>query len=151
MMVAFYPLVGLLVALGTLPILSLVCLGGLIGLAKVWKPFSRPKPDATAGASRSGRSGSPRWPSYTPAEPADCWCWECSSARSSASEPWTVGAPESIAHGSVAAEEACFRLRALIRCRFRAAPASIVGRCASRGSGHLGVDGGGSRRGHAGA
>ena len=55
MMVAFYPLVGLLVALGTLPILSLVCLGGVIGLAKVWKPFSAPKPDAPP-------PGFPIWP-----------------------------------------------------------------------------------------
>jgi 1,4-dihydroxy-2-naphthoate polyprenyltransferase len=55
MMVAFYPLVAVLVAVGTLPILSLVCLGGLVGLAKVWKPFSEPKPDAPP-------PGFPIWP-----------------------------------------------------------------------------------------
>jgi 1,4-dihydroxy-2-naphthoate octaprenyltransferase len=44
MMVAFYPLVGVLVALGTLPILSLLCLVGLTRLVEVWKPFSSPKP-----------------------------------------------------------------------------------------------------------
>jgi 1,4-dihydroxy-2-naphthoate polyprenyltransferase len=46
LMVAFYPLVGLLVALGTIPVLSLVCLLGLFRLAKVWGQFGRPKPDA---------------------------------------------------------------------------------------------------------
>jgi 1,4-dihydroxy-2-naphthoate octaprenyltransferase len=55
MMIAFYPLVGVLVAFGTLPILSLVCLGGVVGLAKVWKPFSEPKPDAPP-------AGFPIWP-----------------------------------------------------------------------------------------
>jgi 1,4-dihydroxy-2-naphthoate polyprenyltransferase len=55
MMVAFYPLVGVLVAFGTLPILSLVCLGGVVGLARVWKPFSEPKPDAPP-------AGFPIWP-----------------------------------------------------------------------------------------
>jgi 1,4-dihydroxy-2-naphthoate octaprenyltransferase len=33
----------------------LVCLGGLVGLAKVWKPFSEPKPDAPP-------PGFPIWP-----------------------------------------------------------------------------------------
>jgi 1,4-dihydroxy-2-naphthoate octaprenyltransferase len=55
MMAAFYPLVGLLVALGTMPILSLVCLVGVVRLVKVWGPFSRPKPDAPP-------EGFPIWP-----------------------------------------------------------------------------------------
>jgi 1,4-dihydroxy-2-naphthoate octaprenyltransferase len=55
MMVAFYPLVAVLVAVGTLPILALVCLLGVVGLAKVWKPFSAPKPDAPP-------DGFPIWP-----------------------------------------------------------------------------------------
>jgi 1,4-dihydroxy-2-naphthoate octaprenyltransferase len=46
LMLAFYPLVGLLVAVGTLPVLSLLCLLGLLRLAKVWPSFGRPKPDA---------------------------------------------------------------------------------------------------------
>ncbi len=44
MMAAFYALVGLLVALGTMPILSLLCLVGVVRLVKVWGAFSRPKP-----------------------------------------------------------------------------------------------------------
>jgi 1,4-dihydroxy-2-naphthoate octaprenyltransferase len=55
MMVAFYPLVGLLVALGTMPVLSLVCLVGIARLVKVWGPFSRPKPDEPP-------PGFPIWP-----------------------------------------------------------------------------------------
>ncbi len=55
MMVAFYPLVGLLAAIGTVPILSLVCLVGLWRLARVWTPFSKPKPDAPP-------DGFPIWP-----------------------------------------------------------------------------------------
>ncbi len=55
MMLAFYPLVGLLVAVGTLPVLSLVCLLGLLRLAKIWKPFSAPKPDQPP-------EGFPIWP-----------------------------------------------------------------------------------------
>jgi len=55
MMVAFYPLVGLLVALGTLPIFSLLCLVGLTRLVRVWKPFSSPKPDEPP-------PGFPIWP-----------------------------------------------------------------------------------------
>ena len=55
MMLAFYPLVGLLVALGTLPILSLVCFVAVIRLVKVWGPFSKPKPDAPP-------PGFPIWP-----------------------------------------------------------------------------------------
>ena len=46
MMASFYPLVGVLVAIGTLPILSLLCLVGLVRLVRVWKPFSQPKPAA---------------------------------------------------------------------------------------------------------
>lgn len=46
MMVAFYLLVGALVAVGTLPILSLLCLLAVPRLVTVWKPFSAPKPDA---------------------------------------------------------------------------------------------------------
>jgi len=48
-------LVGVLVALETVPILSLVCLLGLARLAKVWGPFGRPKPDAPP-------DGFPIWP-----------------------------------------------------------------------------------------
>jgi 1,4-dihydroxy-2-naphthoate octaprenyltransferase len=55
MMVAFYPLVGALVATGTLPMLSLLCLLGLLRLAKLWGQFSRPKPDAPP-------EGFPIWP-----------------------------------------------------------------------------------------
>jgi 1,4-dihydroxy-2-naphthoate octaprenyltransferase len=55
MMLSFYPLVGVLVADGVLPILSLVCVLGLIRLAKVWKPFSQPKPAAPP-------AGFPIWP-----------------------------------------------------------------------------------------
>jgi len=55
MMAAFYPLVGLLVALGTVPILSLVCLVGVFRLVKVWGAFSRPKPDEPP-------AGFPIWP-----------------------------------------------------------------------------------------
>jgi 1,4-dihydroxy-2-naphthoate octaprenyltransferase len=55
MMVSFYPLVGGLVALGTLPICSLVCLLGLQRLIKLWPSFSSPKPDAPP-------DGFPIWP-----------------------------------------------------------------------------------------
>jgi 1,4-dihydroxy-2-naphthoate octaprenyltransferase len=55
MMAAFYPLVAILVAFGTLPILSLVCLVGVVRLVRVWKPFSLPKPDAPP-------EGFPIWP-----------------------------------------------------------------------------------------
>ena len=55
MMASFYPLVGVLVAIGTLPILSLLCLAGLVRLVRVWKPFSRPKPAAPP-------DGFPIWP-----------------------------------------------------------------------------------------
>jgi 1,4-dihydroxy-2-naphthoate octaprenyltransferase len=55
MMVAFYPLVGGLVALGTLPICSLVCLLGLQRLVKLWPSFSSPKPDGPP-------DGFPIWP-----------------------------------------------------------------------------------------
>ena len=48
MMVAFYPLVVVLVILGTTPIASLVCLFGVTRLVKIWGPFSRPKPDGSA-------------------------------------------------------------------------------------------------------
>jgi 1,4-dihydroxy-2-naphthoate octaprenyltransferase len=55
MMAAFYPLVGLLVALGTLPILSLVCVVALPKLVPVWHAFSRPRPDEPP-------AGFPIWP-----------------------------------------------------------------------------------------
>lgn len=55
MMAAFYPLVVLLVSVGTLPVLSLVCLVGIVRLVKVWGPFSRPKPEAPP-------EGFPIWP-----------------------------------------------------------------------------------------
>jgi 1,4-dihydroxy-2-naphthoate octaprenyltransferase len=44
MMVAFYVLVVLLVGTGTLPIAALIVLLALPKLAKVWRPFSQPKP-----------------------------------------------------------------------------------------------------------
>jgi 1,4-dihydroxy-2-naphthoate octaprenyltransferase len=55
MMAAFYPLVIALVAMGTMPILSLVCLVGVVRLVKVWQQFSQPKPDAPP-------EGFPIWP-----------------------------------------------------------------------------------------
>jgi 1,4-dihydroxy-2-naphthoate octaprenyltransferase len=55
MMASFYPLVGLLVAVGTLPILSLLCLVGLVRLARIWRLFSQPKPSAPP-------EGFPIWP-----------------------------------------------------------------------------------------
>ena len=55
MMAAFYPLVVVLVAVGTMPVLSLVCLVGVVRLVKVWGPFSRPKPEAPP-------PGFPIWP-----------------------------------------------------------------------------------------
>jgi 1,4-dihydroxy-2-naphthoate octaprenyltransferase len=55
MMAAFYPLVGVLVAVGTMPILSLVCLVGIWRLVRVWKPFCAPKPEAPP-------DGFPIWP-----------------------------------------------------------------------------------------
>jgi len=55
LMVAFYPLVGVVVAIGAMPILSLVCLVGLTRLARVWRAFSVPKPDAPP-------DGFPIWP-----------------------------------------------------------------------------------------
>jgi 1,4-dihydroxy-2-naphthoate octaprenyltransferase len=55
MMVAFYPIVGALVAIGTMPVLALVCLLGIVRLVKVWAPFSRPKP-------ASPPEGFPIWP-----------------------------------------------------------------------------------------
>lgn len=55
MMLAFYPLVGVLVATDTVPILALVCLLGLVRLARVWGPFSAPKPDDPP-------AGFPIWP-----------------------------------------------------------------------------------------
>jgi len=55
MMASFYPLVGLLVAIGTIPVLSLVCLLGIVRLVRVWKPFSQPKPAAPP-------DGFPIWP-----------------------------------------------------------------------------------------
>jgi 1,4-dihydroxy-2-naphthoate polyprenyltransferase len=55
MMVLFYPLVGMLVVLGTLPILALVCVAALPKLVPVWQAFSRPKPDEPP-------AGFPIWP-----------------------------------------------------------------------------------------
>lgn len=55
LMVAFYPLVGLVVALGAMPVLALVCLVGLLRLGRVWRAFSAPKPDAPP-------DGFPIWP-----------------------------------------------------------------------------------------
>jgi 1,4-dihydroxy-2-naphthoate octaprenyltransferase len=55
MMVSFYPLVVILVAVGTLPLLSLACLVGLARLRRLWKPFSQPKPS-------SPPEGFPIWP-----------------------------------------------------------------------------------------
>jgi 1,4-dihydroxy-2-naphthoate octaprenyltransferase len=55
MMAAFYPLVAVLVAVGTFPILSLVCVVGVVRLVKVWKPFSEPKPAEPP-------AGFPIWP-----------------------------------------------------------------------------------------
>ncbi|HEX6311891.1 MAG TPA: prenyltransferase [Acidimicrobiia bacterium] len=55
MMALFYPLVGVLVALGTLPILSLVCVLAVPKLVPVWGVFSRPKPDEPP-------AGFPIWP-----------------------------------------------------------------------------------------
>jgi 1,4-dihydroxy-2-naphthoate octaprenyltransferase len=46
LMVTFYPAVGALVVFGALPILSLVCVLGIVQLARVWPSFGRPKPDA---------------------------------------------------------------------------------------------------------
>lgn len=55
MMALFYPLVGLLVVLGTLPILSLLCLLAVPKLVPVWQAFSRPKPAEPP-------AGFPIWP-----------------------------------------------------------------------------------------
>jgi len=55
MMIVFYPLVGVLVAIGTLPILSLVCLLGIPRLIEVLKTYSQPKPEAPP-------KGFPIWP-----------------------------------------------------------------------------------------
>ncbi|MSO79087.1 MAG: prenyltransferase [Acidimicrobiia bacterium] len=55
LMGAFYPLVGIVVAAGTMPVLSLVCIAGVRRLVQVWKPFSRPKPPAPP-------EGFPIWP-----------------------------------------------------------------------------------------
>jgi 1,4-dihydroxy-2-naphthoate octaprenyltransferase len=46
LMAAFYPFVGLVVALETMPALAVVSFLGLVRLARVWPAFSRPKPDA---------------------------------------------------------------------------------------------------------
>jgi 1,4-dihydroxy-2-naphthoate octaprenyltransferase len=55
LMAAFYPMVGLAVALDAMPVLSLLCLVGLVRLARVWPSFSKPKPDAPP-------DGFPIWP-----------------------------------------------------------------------------------------
>ena len=58
MMVAFYVLVGVLVALETLPIVSLLCLLAIPKLVQVWKPFSSPKPSEPPPGFPIGRCGS---------------------------------------------------------------------------------------------
>ena len=55
LMAAFYPFVGLVVALETMPALAVVSFLGLVRLARVWPAFSRPKPDAPP-------DGFPIWP-----------------------------------------------------------------------------------------
>jgi 1,4-dihydroxy-2-naphthoate octaprenyltransferase len=55
LMAAFYPLVGVVVAVGAMPILALVCVVGVMRLAKVWPAFSRPKPAEPP-------AGFPIWP-----------------------------------------------------------------------------------------
>jgi 1,4-dihydroxy-2-naphthoate octaprenyltransferase len=55
MMAAFYPLVVLLVALGTVPVLALVSLLAIPKLVPVWQAFGRPKPDEPP-------PGFPIWP-----------------------------------------------------------------------------------------
>ncbi|MGH9025388.1 MAG: prenyltransferase [Acidimicrobiia bacterium] len=55
MMIAFYPLVALLVVLGAVPILSLVCLIGVQRLVQSLRAFSHPKPDEPP-------PGFPVWP-----------------------------------------------------------------------------------------
>jgi 1,4-dihydroxy-2-naphthoate octaprenyltransferase len=55
MMALFYPLVVVLVVLGTLPVLSLLALVGLQKLVQVWPTFSKPKPDEPP-------AGFPIWP-----------------------------------------------------------------------------------------
>jgi 1,4-dihydroxy-2-naphthoate octaprenyltransferase len=55
MMAAFYPLVGLLVVLGTVPILALACVLALPKLVPTWQAFARPKPARPP-------AGFPIWP-----------------------------------------------------------------------------------------
>lgn len=55
MMVAFYPLVALLVLLGTVPVLALVCALALPKLVPTWQAFARPKPAEPP-------AGFPIWP-----------------------------------------------------------------------------------------
>jgi len=55
MMALFYPLVAVLVVLGTVPILALVCVLALPKLVPVWQAFSRPKPAEPP-------AGFPIWP-----------------------------------------------------------------------------------------
>ena len=55
LMAAFYPLVGIVVAVGTMPVLSLLCIVGVPRLVQVWKPFSQPKPEGPP-------EGFPIWP-----------------------------------------------------------------------------------------
>ncbi|HUF85494.1 MAG TPA: prenyltransferase, partial [Acidimicrobiia bacterium] len=55
MMAAFYPLVGLLVVLDTVPILALVCVLALPKLVPTWQAFARPKPSQPP-------AGFPIWP-----------------------------------------------------------------------------------------
>ena len=55
MMAAFYPLVSVVVALGTMPVLSLLCLIGIVRLVRTWKAFSQPKPEQPP-------AGFPIWP-----------------------------------------------------------------------------------------
>jgi 1,4-dihydroxy-2-naphthoate octaprenyltransferase len=55
MMAAFYPLVALLVLLGTVPVLALVCALALPKLVPTWQAFARPKPAEPP-------AGFPIWP-----------------------------------------------------------------------------------------
>ena len=78
MMAVFYPLVGALVVLGTLPILALVCVAALPKLVPVWQAFAGRSPTSRPPASRSGRCGTRRSPSCTPAGPAGLLVLGCS-------------------------------------------------------------------------
>jgi 1,4-dihydroxy-2-naphthoate polyprenyltransferase len=55
MMALFYPLVGLLVVLATLPVLALLCVLAVPKLIPVWRAFARPRPAEPP-------AGFPVWP-----------------------------------------------------------------------------------------